>query len=199
MSSPTQNPINVISLSDIPLLDIGNEIQLYGSIYTGKGKVYLVPLPDEEASDLETLETRVLVMDQADTQKFLEQSDNVDIQGVGKAILRKSTRRIDSMISWHVYARDGYVCRYCGRRGPLTVDHVILWEDGGATVEDNLISSCRRCNKLRGNKGYEDWLASADYAAVSKNLGPSERIANHLVVQMLPKLRALPKNNQKSR
>jgi 5-methylcytosine-specific restriction endonuclease McrA len=37
----------------------------------------------------------------------------------------------------------------------------------GASVEDNLITACRKCNKTRGNMLYEDWLNSDYYKKVS--------------------------------
>lgn len=197
-----------ISLSDLDILDIGNEIQIYGAIYAGKGKIYLVPLPDEDPNDVRFLEVVVdsltpdrdrdlpqailLQMTPDDMAKFLNQTDVLDISGPGKAILRKSQRQVDAAVSWRVFERDGYCCRYCGRGGtPLTVDHVDLWELGGATVEENLISACRRCNKLRGNRGYGEWLASADYAKTAATLGHFEQAANEAVIAQLEHLQTL--------
>ncbi len=40
------------------LLSVGHEIQLYGAIYSGRGQVYLVPLPDEDPNDLPRLRAR---------------------------------------------------------------------------------------------------------------------------------------------
>lgn len=55
----------------------------------------------------------------------------------------------------NVYARDGFCCCYCGRRFPvsqLTYDHVIPRAQGGRTVWDNIVTACRRCNAVKGNR-----------------------------------------------
>jgi hypothetical protein len=186
--------MNTATLDQIDILDVGNAIQLGGAIWTGKGKIYIVPLPDEDLrGDIE-----ILRMSDSEWERFLQQSDYLDVQGPGKAILRKSQRQIDQAISWRVYRRDGYVCRYCGQERPLTVDHVILWESGGASVEDNLISACRRCNKLRGNTEYAAWLDSDDYRVVSKDIKPEVRALNQAVVLNLDRLRQI-KSKPRSR
>lgn len=175
------------TLDDLDIFDVGTDIQIGGAIWTGKGKVYLVPLPDEDLAG----EHVVLRMDAAQFERFLNQTDVLDVRGPGKAILRKSQRQIDQFISWEVYERDGYRCRYCYRKAPLTVDHVILWEKGGATTPDNLISSCRRCNKLRGSMGYREWLMSKEYRMVSASLPAMEASANIRVVDDLDRLQAI--------
>lgn len=184
-------------LSDLDLLSIGHEIQLAGAIYAGKGKLYLVPLPDENS--LEWPPPEMLVMDDAEMEKFLRQTDLLDIHGPGKAILRKSQRQIDSMLSWRVFKRDGYRCRYCGQERPLTVDHVDLWEDGGVTVEANLISACRRCNKERGSMPYPDWLNSPYYCKASAGLSREVQQLNFSVCGTLLALQSLRVAKQRSR
>lgn len=175
------------SLDDIDILDVGHTIQLGGAIWTGNGKVYLVPLPDEDLVG----EQALLVMGTAEWERFLNQSDVLDVRGPGKAILRKSQRQIDQWVAWEVFRRDGFVCRYCGKEAPLTVDHIILWEQGGATVADNLVAACRRCNKLRGNMEYSEWLHSSGYSRVSEDLPVSIRELNSQVVEYLPDLRKI--------
>lgn len=159
--------MNVKVLSDIDLLDVGNTILLGGGIWVSKDTVFLVPFPDVT---LNVEQSELLLMDDSEWERFLHQTDVLDVRGPGKAILRKSQRVIDQNIAWQVYKRDSYRCRYCGREAPLTVDHVILWENGGATVPENLVSSCRRCNKLRGNMEYDKWIDSEEYTRVSSDL-----------------------------
>jgi hypothetical protein len=175
------------TLEDLDILDIGNTIQIGGAIWTGNGKVYLVPLPDEDMGGGQVL----LRMDSAQFERFLNQTDVLDVRGPDKAILRKSQRQIDQVIAWEVFDRDGYRCRYCDRKAPLTVDHVILWEQGGATVRGNLISACRRCNKLRGSMEYADWLKSKEYRMVSAGLTMAAHLINSLVVDELDRLRSI--------
>lgn len=177
-----------ITLSDLDILEVGNTIQLAGGLYAGGGNIYFVPFPDEIDEPGNAV---LLRMDTAEWERFLNQSDVLDVRGIGKAILRKSQRQIDQWISWEVFRRDEFVCRYCGKESPLTVDHVILWEQGGASVFDNLISACRRCNKLRGNMEYSAWMDSKEYARVSEDLPVTVRELNSQVVEYLPDLRKI--------
>lgn len=180
------------SFSDIDLLDIGNTIQLAGGIWIGKDKIYLVPFPDETLVG----ELTQLILEDAEWERFLNQSDVLDIRGPGKAILRKSQRIIDQNIAWEVYKRDDYCCRYCGREAPLTVDHVVLWENGGPTIADNLLACCRRCNKIRGSMEYPDWLVSPEYSKVSGQLSSAAHVLN---ISICGKLDALRKITAKPR
>ncbi|WP_338129699.1 HNH endonuclease [Burkholderia glumae] len=57
-----------------------------------------------------------------------------------------------------VFARDDYTCRYCGARGVyLEADHVVPLSRGGPTTEQNLVTSCRPCNRSKGAKLVEEW------------------------------------------
>lgn len=176
-----------VSIEDLDILDVGHTIQLGGAIWTGNGKVYLVPLPDEDLVG----EHELLVMDTGQWERFLNQSDVLDVRGPGKAILRKSQRQIDQWITWEVFKRDGYRCRYCGKEAPLTVDHVILWEQGGATVVDNLLACCRKDNKLRGNLEYDKWIYSQEYARISAGLTSDQQMNNLRIVPKLDDLRKI--------
>jgi len=90
-----------------------------------------------------------------------------------------------------VFRRDGYKCCYCGRDDvPLTVDHLVLWEDGGPSTEQNMVSACKKCNKARGRTQYVDWLRHPVYLKVSGNLSPERRAANEALVGAL---NAIPK------
>lgn len=58
---------------------------------------------------------------------------------------------LPASLRWHIFARDGFTCRYCGARAgqdgvELAVDHVISVKDGGDNHPDNLVAACRRCN-----------------------------------------------------
>ena len=183
------NDIKEMTFQDIDLLDVGIKITLFGAIFEGNGKHYYMPLPDADV--LTYRDPVILRMDAAEWERFLNQSDVLDVRGPAKAILRKSQRHIDRIVQWQVWERDGYRCRYCGKKAPLTVDHVILWENGGASVADNLISSCGKCNKLRGNMPYEAWLASPEYAHTSRALDPLTLKVNELVATKLKHLESI--------
>lgn len=181
--------MRVVELHEIDLFDIGNTIQLAGAIWSGNGRIFLAPFPGQSIEQPDPL---LFDLDLDDWHKVLYQSDVLDIQGLNKAILRKSQRTIDQHVAWKVFKRDNYKCRYCGKEGPLTVDHVILWENGGATVEDNLISACSRCNKTRGRMEYKDWINSAEYSSKMRGLEITIRVRNLNLIGDLDRLRAIP-------
>lgn len=46
-----------------------------------------------------------------------------------------------------IFKRDNYTCRYCGnKKAPFHLDHVYPIAKGGETTEENLVTSCLRCN-----------------------------------------------------
>ena len=52
-----------------------------------------------------------------------------------------------------IFARDNYICQYCGIRAKeLTVDHVIPKRLGGTESWENLVCCCRKCNAKKGDK-----------------------------------------------
>jgi len=56
-----------------------------------------------------------------------------------------------------IFARDNYVCQYCGQPSrELTVDHVIPKRLGGKAEWDNLVCCCRRCNSKKGDKSLQE-------------------------------------------
>jgi 5-methylcytosine-specific restriction endonuclease McrA len=58
---------------------------------------------------------------------------------------RKITRRA-------VFARDGYVCQYCGSPSRLTMDHLVPRSRGGRSSWDNVVTSCAPCNVRKGDR-----------------------------------------------
>lgn len=152
---------------------------------------------------------KVLDMDLDDWRAFIRQTDLLETEVVApdqdgklvKAILRKSQRQVDQGTSWVVYKRDGYRCRYCGIDGvPMTVDHLVLWEEGGPAIPENLVTSCRKCNKKRGNMQYGDWLESPYYKHISKRLIIAAVEANEAVTATLPSIpRGRPRGKSKKK
>jgi hypothetical protein len=172
------------SLDQLNLLDLGNTIQVAGVIYADAEVAYVAMLPKES---LDTRAMRALELTREDWDKIVDQMDKLQTEileqssdgTLAKVIIRKSTRTISQHVSWAVYRRDGFACRYCGADDvPLTVDHLVLWEEGGPSIEDNLVAADRRCNKARGNMQYDEWLKSPYYRRVSQNLTEAEREAN---------------------
>ena len=68
---------------------------------------------------------------------------------MSKSALRStgSTRQWRN-IRERILRRDGYICQYCGQEAD-TVDHVIPRRLNGLDTDDNLVSSCRKCNSGR--------------------------------------------------
>lgn len=184
----------------IPLLDIGNTVQIAGVLYQGAKEQYLFMLPGERIKEGDTQSVN---MTDEDWIEFLKQNDNASTEviiGNVKAIVRKCQRVIDQNVSWTVYRRDSYKCRYCAAdKTPLTVDHIDLWELGGVTIVDNLLTCCKKCNKIRGNTPYKEWLKSPEYASRSVSLTEVEKKANEAVVQTLPFLEKQRATKMRSR
>jgi 5-methylcytosine-specific restriction endonuclease McrA len=56
----------------------------------------------------------------------------------------------------NIFLRDHYQCQYCHKKFPehlLTIDHVHPQSKGGASVWENVATSCSPCNNKRGNNG----------------------------------------------
>lgn len=186
-----------IKLGDINIYDIGNTIQMAGVIWKGQDGVptFITSFPGkvEEFNNI-----KVMAMSLEDWQKLLLQSDILETEmfladpsgKVVKSIYRKTQRQIDSYVQWACFQRDNYSCRYCGRTGiPLTVDHIDLFEHGGAPILENFISACKNCNKERGNMLYEIWLESNQYKIRSAKLPQEIKDLNQAVILTLDSLK----------
>jgi len=172
------------------LKEVGHTIQIAGVIYNSdKDKqTYLIMLPNEK---LYAGTANILNFNTEQWKDFFWQTDvlETELNDKAKTIVRKAQRQIDGNISWKVYARDNFSCRYCGRTGiPLTVDHVILWEDGGPSIEENLVTSCKKCNRIRGNTRYEEWIISIQYKKATENLSASDIYKNFKLIETLDKI-----------
>jgi 5-methylcytosine-specific restriction endonuclease McrA len=62
---------------------------------------------------------------------------------------RNEKRRISRRA---VFARDDWLCQYCGAASHLTVDHVIPRSRGGASSWDNVVTSCAPCNIRKADR-----------------------------------------------
>jgi hypothetical protein len=196
--------MEIISINDINLLDIGNTIQLGGMIWVGPNICFVTQVPQRK-DDLSQL--KMLPMTLEDWERFLRQLDILETEiftqdptGIVKKLVRKSQRQIEGYVQWAVFQRDHYTCRYCGRTGiPLSVDHIILWEEGGASIMDNLLSACKACNRDRGNTPYEKWITSSLYHKKSGDLRADVVAANLAIIPDLPRLATLKNTHQRSR
>jgi hypothetical protein len=181
-----------MKFSDIKLTDIGTTIQMVGAVYadgSGKGYYFAFPSTSGEGANPEHVE-----MTNEDWKVLLRQADVVEVEAtvqaengeLQKAIVRKSQRQIDSQVSWNVFRRDNFMCRYCGtEKLSLTVDHFVRWEDGGPSIEENLVACCRKCNKIRGDTAYAAWLRHPYYLEKSRSVSGAYQQLNQRVADTL--------------
>ena len=55
----------------------------------------------------------------------------------------------------NIYARDGNLCQYCGKRfstTELSLDHVVPRSMGGKTSWENIVCACLQCNIRKGGR-----------------------------------------------
>ena len=75
-----------------------------------------------------------------------------------------------------ILKRDGYRCRYCGRKAHQ-VDHVRPRKRGGGDVEDNLVACCRWCNTVSRNRSFGSFDAKAAWLNNQREVRDAERKA----------------------
>lgn len=66
---------------------------------------------------------------------------------------------------FEVFKRDGFQCRYCGRRSPdavLQVDHVTPRAAGGTDDPLNLVTSCWECNSGKADVPLNEVITGED-------------------------------------
>lgn len=71
----------------------------------------------------------------------------------GKSKNAHSRSGVPDSVRWQVFARDGYICQYCGRHPPeviLEADHRTSAINQGSGTLENLVTSCRACNRGKG-------------------------------------------------
>ena len=69
----------------------------------------------------------------------------------------QKTKRISNKKSkrFKILKRDNYTCQYCGRSAPkvtLEIDHQKPVSKGGTNDINNLVTSCRSCNRGKRDK-----------------------------------------------
>lgn len=66
-----------------------------------------------------------------------------------------------------ILERDHFTCRFCGRRAPeteLEVDHLKARSRGGEDAPENLVTTCRDCNRGKGDRDLV--LPGADWGSL---------------------------------
>jgi hypothetical protein len=81
------------------------------------------------------------------------------LQDWRKEAAKSETRpAIPLSILQQVTEHHGDVCFYCGcETGPFEIDHVKPWSSGGQHTFENLVVSCRPCNRSKGAKSLDEW------------------------------------------
>lgn len=68
---------------------------------------------------------------------------------------KKIPIRISILTRQNIYARDRFLCQYCGQKfaaRDLTLDHVLPESRGGMWSWDNLVACCRADNLRKGDR-----------------------------------------------
>lgn len=61
-----------------------------------------------------------------------------------------------------IFERDRFTCAYCGQRGgALECDHIHPVSRGGSHADDNLVTSCKKCNRSKGCRTVTEWRTAA--------------------------------------
>ncbi|HOJ03308.1 MAG TPA: HNH endonuclease [Bacteroidota bacterium] len=74
-----------------------------------------------------------------------------------------------------LYERDQWECQYCGRNlrnspRDICLDHVLPLALGGSNAPENLVTSCKKCDKLKGDRTLEDAGMTLRYRGVNRQL-----------------------------
>ena len=100
-----------------------------------------------------------------------------------------------------IYLRDGMTCAYCGsvlEDGiTLTLDHIIPRSRGGTNKAYNLITSCAKCNKSKGDRQANEFITTVAaylnhgitatmiedhiYTCLNRDLKPFREIAKEII------------------
>lgn len=140
------------------ILKYGDKLEISGMLLANGQESELILFPEASIVPMDIIQPT-----HEEWKDLLYQLDTLGVMSLAKIVLRKSQRNIEQTVSWNVFRGDNYTCQYCGKNDvPLTVDHIVLWENMGASVEKNLISACKKCNKTRGNLDFLDWM-KCDY------------------------------------
>ena len=121
---------------------------------------YYLQIWDFEAFDTTEFETKYMGYQNSSIGDGLISKDHLSFsaaQFVLRLVKSRITKTIlSNKLRFAVLKRDNFTCQYCGRKPPeviLEVDHIIPISEGGETSLDNLITSCRQCNRGKGKEG----------------------------------------------
>ncbi len=172
--------------------DYGNKLTIVGFLLGNEEETDIVLLPDKSYVPNVT----IVAPTEEELVKIFHQLDTSTVTNFERIVLRKSQRNIDQRISWSIFRRDNFKCVYCGdTTSPLTVDHLVLWEDYGPTVQENLVAACSKCNKTRGSKSVPQFIDSEYY----NGLKNPNRANSDGILAMWEEAKKLPLRKPRSR
>lgn len=147
----------------------GHLYKISGVLLQGKSKNIMLLLPTADVFPVDCIEVERLSVEE--WSEFLRRTDDpvyfekAEDGYAVKAVHRKCMAAISGAVQQRVWARDNFSCMYCsGKMGEtqLTVDHWIPLELGGGNNVTNLVSACRRCNKVKGDLDPVDYCKQND-------------------------------------
>ena len=196
------------SIKDI-ISRMGDNIRMCGVVFSetageesNSHQGYMLSLPSQAIPA--NVESMYVTPDE--WQAIFDQMDSIPVEAwvqygdekPAMSIVRKCERQINTNTNWAVYRRDNFCCRWCGNdQVPLSVDHLITWEMGGPSIEENLVSSCRKCNNVRGNMPLEEWLKCAEYKKRNKFLTEEQKFANIRLLTDISNIQVAPIRKKK--
>jgi 5-methylcytosine-specific restriction endonuclease McrA len=89
-------------------------------------------------------------------------SPSISIKAPAVLRLKKPIRSMKNGVRFSrigVYLRDNFNCQYCGEQfsaRQLSFDHVVPRKSGGRTEWTNIVTACKPCNCLKGDKTCDD-------------------------------------------
>ena len=120
----------------------------------------LTLVPQRRAVRL-VLDRKAEILEVDEARRFRSESRDVPCPTVIRIVRyihvpRRFRRQVTNTF---LFARDGYLCQYCGRhqrelrgRQFLTRDHVLPVSRGGANDWSNVVTACSPCNNRKGNR-----------------------------------------------
>lgn len=181
------------------LKEIGTNLFMGGFVLVGANKPLVILTPDSElipSMPMEGFSNHMINCfspTESEYKDIIRQMDLMEIEltdSLGrKVIVRKSQRQGDHRVTWEVFRRDEFRCRYCGVIGgdngsTLSYDHVKLWEDGGEWSVENGVTACTKCNRQRGNVDYGRWIRSSVYQRKSVGVQPKFLEMNNALLEV---------------
>lgn len=92
--------------------------------------------------------------------KWIEQINNktgnfYNNKEIWDSICRVERGKVSNKMRFSIYERDGYRCKCCHRQfeeNELEIDHIKAIAEGGKSIETNLQTLCRDCNRTKGSR-----------------------------------------------